>query len=279
LDYLQAISEMKQISLIKKDNIITMKFDLQVMLRKHEIEIELISKDKNIELVEKELQELREENKDLREENKELKKRMENLEIEIKEIKNIISKNIRINKSVIMKENEFDFIKKKIEGKMDKEVKEIKKLYQATIDGDGAVNFHSRCDGIPNTLVLIKSAGNRRFGGFTSHNWYSDKNGYYAKDPNAFLFSLDKQIIYPQKNGEKAIYYYKTCGPCFGAGPDINISDHCISNNYLYTYESSQNCSYNYNGDNNALSEDGKNSGIYAAEYEVFQVIFKTFKE
>jgi len=82
---------MKQISLIKKDNIITMKFDLQVMLRKHEIEIELISKDKNIELVEKELQELREENKDLREENKELKKRMENLEIEIKEIKKILN--------------------------------------------------------------------------------------------------------------------------------------------------------------------------------------------
>ena len=39
-----------------------------------------------------------------------------------------------------------------------KEVKELKKLYQATIDGDGAINFYSRCDNIPNTLVVIKSA-------------------------------------------------------------------------------------------------------------------------
>ena len=69
-DYLKALSETKQISLVKKDNIISIKFELKIMLRKHEIEIELISKDKNIELVEKDLQKLKKENNELREENK-----------------------------------------------------------------------------------------------------------------------------------------------------------------------------------------------------------------
>ena len=181
-----------------------------------------------------------------------------------------------------MKENEFDFIKKKIEGKTDKEVKELKKLYQATVDGDGALGFHSRCDGIPNTLILIKSAGNRRFGGFTSQSWYSNDNCTYVNDPNAFLFSLDKQKIYSYKNNGKAICNYKGGGPIFGADYDVSINDHCILNKNLYTNESSQNCCYNYdgdNGDNNALSEDGKGSGTYAVEYAVFHVIFKTFKE
>ena len=76
---------MKKISLVKIDNIINIKFELELMFKKHEIEIELISKDKNIELIEKEIKELKEENKELKinndkikEENKELKKRVEN---------------------------------------------------------------------------------------------------------------------------------------------------------------------------------------------------------
>ena len=52
------------------------------------------------------------------------------------------------------------------------------------------------------------------------------------------------------------------------------IEQNVIQEKHLYTNESSSDCSYNYNGDKNALSEDGKCSWIYAAEYEVFQVIF-----
>ena len=97
---------------------------------------------------------------------------------EIKEIKKIIEpinkkfqEKINYNKSVIMKENEFNMISLAIKSRMNKEIKELKKLYQATIDGDRAINFHYKCDNIPNTLVFIKSAGNRRYGGFTSQVW------------------------------------------------------------------------------------------------------------
>ena len=270
--FLKKLSEMKKIELIKKDNNINIKFELEVMFEKHEINIELASKDQNMEMIEKEL-------KELKEENKELKKRIEILENEMKEIKKILNPDFNINrikignKSVIMKENEFDLIHLAIKSRLNKEVKELKKLYQATIDGDGGLNFHSRCDNIPNTLVLIKSAGNRRFGGFTSAQW-SSSSGEWKDDPNAFLFSLDKQKIYSYKKNGKAIYNDKDYGPCFGNGRDIGINQHGIQEKHLYTNESSSSCSYNFNGDNNALSEDGKASLIYAAEYEVFQVIF-----
>ena len=271
--FLKKLSEMKKIELIKKDNNINIKFELEVMFEKHEINIELASKDQNMEMIEKEL-------KELKEENKELKKRIEILENEMKEIKKVLNPEFNINrikignKSVIMKENEFDLIHLAIKSRLNKEVKELKKLYQATIDGDGALNFHSRCDNIPNTLVLIKSAGNRRFGGFTSAQWSSPSSGEWKDDPNAFLFSLDKQKIYSYKKDGKAICNYKEWGPIFGNGHTICITQHCIQEKHLYTYESSPSCSYNFNGDNNALSEDGKQSSIYAAEYEVFQVIF-----
>ena len=271
--FLKKLSEMKKIELIKKDNNINIKFELEVMFEKHEINIELASKDQNLEMIEKEL-------KELKEENKELKKRIEILENEMKEIKKILNPDFNINrikignKSVIMKENEFDLIHLAIKSRLNKEVKELKKLYQATIDGDGALNFHSRCDNIPNTLVLIKSAGNRRFGGFTSAQWSSSSSGEYKDDPNAFLFSLDKQKIYSYKKDGYAIYSHKNCGPTFGSGHDIYIGQNCIQEKQLYTYESYSSGSYNFNGDNNALSEDGKASHIYASEYEVFQVIF-----
>ena len=272
IQFLKKLSEMKKISVIRKDNSVIIKFEFEVMFKKHEIEIELRSKDNNLELLEKEV-------KELKEENILLKKRIDDLETEVKEIKKMLNPNFNINrikignKSVIMKENEFDLIHLAIKSRLNKEVKELKKLYQATIDGDGAINFHSRCDNIPNTLVLIKSAGNRRFGGFTSVQWTSSTSGEYKDDANAFLFSLDKQKIYSYKKNGKAIHCYKDYGPTFGQACDIWIGQHGIQEKHLYTYEYSSNCSYNYNGDNNALSESG-GSCIYAAEYEVFQVIF-----
>ena len=273
IEFLKKLSEMKKISLIKNNNKVLIKFEAELLFKKHIVEIELSCKDQNFESIEKEL-------KELKQENIELKKRIEILETEMKEIKKVLNPSFNINrlkignKSVIMKENEFDMIHLAIKSRLNKEVKELKKLYQATIDGDGAINFHSRCDNIPNTLVLIKSAGNRRFGGFTTAQWSSSSSGEYKDDPNAFVFSLDKQKIYSYKKNGKAICNNKDYGPIFGGPHDFLIYRHGIQEKHLYTYESSSNCSYNYNGDNNALSEDGKASWIYAAEYEVFQVIF-----
>ena len=66
----------------------------------------------------------------------------------------------------------------------------------------------------------------------------------------------------------------KNYGPTFGNGCDIYIGNNVIQQKNSYTNESYSCCSFNFNGDNNALSEDGKASYIFIVEYEVFQVIF-----
>ena len=172
-----------------------------------------------------------------------------------------------------MNENEFKLINLGIKNRLNKKVKGLKKLYQVFIDGDDVFNLHSKRDNIANTLVLIKSEGNRRFSGFTSITWTSSEKVEYKDDPNAFLFSLDKQRIYSYKKEGNAIYNDKNYGPWFG-NEDIQINPHCIENKGITTGKSNTFCSYNYNGDKNALS-DSNGSKIYAADYEVFQVILE----
>ena len=238
IDYLKAYSDMKKISLIKKDNKVLIKFVVELLLKKHEVEIELSSKDSNLEVVEAELKELKINYNILKQENKELKERIEKLENEVNEMKNMMNFNINKikmgNKSVIMKENEFDMIHLAIKSRLNKEVKELKKLYQA------------------------------------------DSSEEWKVDPNSFVFSLDKQKIYSQRSNG-GICSRKDLGPDFGNKNVVNdfyINKHGIQEKGLNTYESHSNCGYNYNGDKNALSENGNGQFIYASEYEVFQVIF-----
>ena len=282
INYFKKLLEMKKILLIKKDNNIIIKIDAEIMFINHVVEIELINKIQNLEKIEKELNELKTNYSTLKQENVELKKSIEehkkeinDLKSEINEIKKILNPKNNIinklkigNKSVIMKEDEFDLIHSAIKERLNKEVKELIKLYQATVDGGDVSKFHSRCDNIPNTLVLIKSAGNRRFGGFTTAKWSSSNE--YKEDPNAFLFSLDKQKIYSHKNNGKAICAHSSYGPYFGNN-EIYIYGNCINEKKMYTCESNDNTCYNYDGDKNALSESGGNS-ICALEYEVFYV-------
>ena len=214
-DFLKKLSEMKKISLIKIENIINLKFELEIMFKKHEIEIELISKDKNIELLEKEIKELKEENKELnvnnnkiKEENKEIKKRIENLEIEIKEIKKLLNPDFILNKlnnniSDIMYENEFKIINLGIKNRLNKKVKGLKKLYQALIDGDDSINFHTKCDNISNTLILIKSAGNRRLEVLLLyHGLHQKKRNIKMILMHFYFLLINKEFILIQKMGK-----------------------------------------------------------------------------
>ena len=168
-----------------------------------------------------------------------------------------------------MRDDEKDIIIKEIEKKTNKKIKEIKKLYQATVDGGDPINFHSKCDNIPNTLVLIKSEGNRRFGGFTPIPWKSGSG--YIKDPEnkTFVFSLDNKKIYYLISSDYAVCHDKEYGPCFGEGYDIGIKGNPITENVLYTYQAG----FDYKGDEQSLSEYNNCSQLKAIDYEIFQII------
>ena len=217
----------------------------------------------------KEVNLLKDELKILKEENGKIK-----AEISFLKRKKRRSKNINlIENSVIMKTNEFNFIKMEIEKRMKNQIKSIKKLYQATIDGGEPINFHLKCDNIPNTLTLIESKEKRRFGGFTSLCWESSEEDTAKNDINAFLFNLDMKEIYPVKTleGKDAIRCKKDWGPVFGRGKDIGLEGNPIKNNSLMIFQST----YDYHGKTNSLSEDSNYCGIYAKDYEVFQIIYK----
>ena len=100
-------------------------------------------------------------------------------------------------------------------------------LYKAIIDSDKASIFHKKCDSAKSTLVLVKSANGKRFGGFTSCNWQG--NSIEKKDENSFIFSLDKLKIYNIIPGEDAIGCYPNFGPVF-LGCQIRIYDQFFRN-------------------------------------------------
>jgi hypothetical protein len=97
--------------------------------------------------------------------------------------------------------------------------------YRASRDGFKSTDFHSHCDGISNTLTVIKAKSGNLFGGFTEKEWHS--RGEFVTDPKAFIFSLVNKEEKPFKVlcsnlGEDAIFCYPDFGPCFGVN-DIDI--------------------------------------------------------
>ena len=106
-------------------------------------------------------------------------------------------------------------------------------LYRGTRDGFGSSDFHSKCDGHPNTLTLLKAKQSAFiFGGFTSVKWESCGHARKWKaDSSAFLFSLTNRENTPCKikidpsQSHKAIYCNTECGPSFGGGCDIRVGD------------------------------------------------------
>ena len=100
-------------------------------------------------------------------------------------------------------------------------------LYKAIVDSDKAEIFHRKCDSAEKTLVLIRSAKGKRFGGFTSCSW--EGNSLEKKDENAFIFSLDKMKIYNVIQGEDAIGCFPNFGPVF-LGCQIRIYDEFFKN-------------------------------------------------
>ena len=102
--------------------------------------------------------------------------------------------------------------------------------YRASRDGFKSTDFHSHCDGIPNTLTVIKAKSGNIFGGFTEQAWHS--RGEDVTDPKAFIFSLVNKEEKPFKvlcsnGGRDAMYCSLNRGPCFG-GEGTKLKDICI---------------------------------------------------
>ncbi len=94
-------------------------------------------------------------------------------------------------------------------------------LWRGSRDGFDADTFHRLCNGIPNTLVLVKSTTGCIFGGFTRVHWQQGFASY--SDASAFIFSLKNPANLPLKleiNPLFPTFAVESCmhnGPIFGS--------------------------------------------------------------
>jgi hypothetical protein len=139
--------------------------------------------------------------------------------------------------------------------------------YRASRDGFKSTDFHSHCDGISNTLTVIKAKSGNVFGGFTEQEWNSDCE--WITDPNAFIFSLVNKEEKPFKvlcSNEQAICCNSDYGPCFGGEGDY-IKDICIRTNANICKHNSCNFGYSYHHPD-YLKETDKAMNILAGSYK-----------
>ena len=133
---------------------------------------------------------------------------------------------MNISKGTIIRDKyELELIVNKI-NKNNRKIK-LDLIYKASTDSDSAESFHYHCDKATNSIVLIETLNGKRFGGYTSQSWEGD--GEQKKDPNAFVFSLDKMEAYKVIPNKEAI----GCYPDFGAvflGCQIRIYDNAFKN-------------------------------------------------
>ena len=61
-------------------------------------------------------------------------------------------------------------------------------VYRGSEHGFGADDFHSRCDFVQKTLVIVKTGGGFVFGGYTESAW--DQSDSFKRDFKSFLFSF-----------------------------------------------------------------------------------------
>ena len=233
----------------------------------------------NIASLKDEMNKINSENNSLREEITNLKnlhsKEINELREKIEMLQKQMDKTNKLESDIVKRKKDINFIIERLKKVNLKENTNQEKinfefnlLYRATEDGDSANDFHTRCDKHKNTLVLVKTKKNVKFGGFTTETW--DGNDIDKEDKNAFCFSLNKMKIYNSIKGKKAIFASPNSGPafencifeikdgCFKAGGMCSDNSNCYFDNHEFK------CEIN-NGD----------ELFDVKEVEVYEVIFK----
>jgi hypothetical protein len=135
-------------------------------------------------------------------------------------------------------------------GKGPKDVR-FELLFRATHDGWTARDFHRCCDNRGKTVVLCRTAdGTRVFGGFAAVAWTSNDGWLGSSEVpvrDSFLFSLKaadgaappQQFRLNNPGDPRSIYCYPTCGPIFGRGNDLCISENANTGTGSYSAEGS----------------------------------------
>jgi hypothetical protein len=113
--------------------------------------------------------------------------------------------------------------------------KQFKLLWRGSRDGFGASEFHRRCDGHANILIVILDTAGNIFGGFTPLKWDSSYKHKADDSERSFLFTLkNPHNIAPRRfalipaRKHQTIFCDSEWGP--GFGDDMGVYDNCDAN-------------------------------------------------
>ena len=123
----------------------------------------------------------------------------------------------QIDSNILFKEDAL-FISKRLTDREYSDRKVVFNLiYRASRDGADASSYHSKCNGKINTVTVVQTVKGSKFGGYTETQIQDGNIGY--KDPNSFLFSINKMKIYENLNKDSnVIRHYRENGPFFIGG-------------------------------------------------------------
>ena len=176
---------------------------------------------------------------------------------------------LKIKSDIIKSMNEYNLIKNKLLSKLKYKINHninYNLLYKATTDTDNIKIFHQKCNTIKNTLILLQTTQDIKFGGYTTQTWEGDN--IYKKDENAFLFSLDKLKVYDIIKEKDAIQCNKNFGPIFCSNQIV------INDNFFKKGGRTGKAFMNYQIENDYELNNG-NILFNIKELEVFEIIFQ----
>ena len=233
------------------------------------MEEKIINLENKIKELIKEKEEMNIKINDLNNENQIIKKELNDLKLKINSLI-FVSLNLNANSKIIDSTEEIIFILKEIERNNNK-IKDIKLIYTAKEDEDKVDIFHSKCDDKMNTLMLIKTKSEYKFGGFTKTGWKNAK-GKDIYDDKAFCFSINLKKIYNIKNPNFALHCQsQDSRPSFGSNNYVFLLD----NNFLSKNTSKvEAMKDDYIGENKKMEINGGNEYFTVEELEVYQILF-----
>ena len=145
-------------------------------------------------------------------------------------------------------------------------------IYRASRDGADANSYHQMCDGKTNTISVVQTIKGNKFGGYTET---LIENGNLAyKDPNSFLFSLNKHKIYENLNKDgNVIRHYKGYGPYF-VGGFITFDSQFYNNNNNFVYDRTSSSNFFSNNEKEYEINNGEQF-FTIRELEVFEIFLE----
>ncbi|XP_049874590.1 uncharacterized protein LOC126372757 [Pectinophora gossypiella] len=109
-------------------------------------------------------------------------------------------------------------------------------IFRASTHGYSSAAFHAACDGVAPVLVLVAPARGPPLGGYSDAAWAGGTAAGYVPAERGCLFTLgDPPTKYPLLKKAVALCYHPDCGPIFGAGADLLISNNCNTNSDSYS--------------------------------------------